>query len=257
MISLSVADLMVLIGKWWWPFFRILAALWMMPFFGDNRITRPVRVLFAFLLSVLVTPLMPDMPRVDPFSLMALTLAFEQLIFGLMFGLCVTMLFTLMAMVGQILSMQMGLAMAVMNDPVNGGSAPIISQLTLIFATLLFLAFNGHLVVLDILIESFRSFPVGSGVSALDLEVVVNLFGWMFGAALILAMPAVIAMLLVNLTFGVMNRSAPSLNVFALGFPMSLLMGLMCIGLSIAGIPNRFLELTIYALDQMRVLVGG
>lgn len=254
LLSLSAADLTAWLGQWWWPFIRIGMAFWVMPVFGDTRVPAQARLMLAFIISLLLAPMMKDMPVVDPFSAGALVLAVEQLLFGLLFGLCVQLLYMVMTTAGQILSMQMGLAMAVMNDPVNGDSAPIISQVMMVFCALLFLGLNGHLVVLDILVQSLRSWPPGSSLDLIDMKGVIGLFGWSIGAALLLTLPAVVAMLMVNLTFGVMNRTAPSLNIFSLGFPMTLLLGLLTMALSISGVPSRYLDLVTHVLEQLRGL---
>lgn len=255
LVALSGADLMAWLGRLWWPFLRFGALLWVMPLFGDFLSLPQVRVLLALLLASLVAPVVPAMPAIDPFSLSALVLSVEQILMGLLLGLMVQILFNVMTMLGQILSLQMGLAMAIMNDPVNGDSVPLLGQLMLALGALLFLALDGHLVAIDVMVQSFFVWQPGESLFALSLERVLTLFGWLFGAALILAMPAVIAMLLVNITFGVMNRSAPSLNVFSLGFPMSLLMGLVCLLLSVSGVPSRFTEFSGYALGQMRAFL--
>ncbi|MBZ6074156.1 lateral flagellar biosynthetic protein LfiR [Aeromonas schubertii] len=254
LVSVSAADLTAWLGQWWWPFVRLGSAFWVMPVYGDGRITPRVRLFLAFAISLALAPMMKAMPAFDPFSLSALILSIEQVIFGLLFGLCVQLLFMVMTLAGQIMSMQMGLAMAVMNDPSHGDSAPIISQLMLIFCTLLFLGLNGHLAVLDILVQSLYRWPPGTSLYRLDLGMVVGLLGWSIGAALILTLPAVVAMLMVNLSFGVMNRSAPSLNIFSLGFPMTLLLGLLTMAISISGVPDRYLDLVTHVLDVLREL---
>lgn len=254
LLSLSAAELTAWLGQWWWPFIRIASAFWVMPFFGDGRVPPQVRLLFALAVSLLIAPLLKEMPALDPFSAGALVLTLEQLLFGLLFGLCVQILFMVLTMAGQILSMQMGLAMAVMNDPSNGDTAPIVSQLMMIFCTLLFLGLNGHLVTLDILVQGLRSWPPGASLTQLDIKGVIGLLGWSFGAALILVLPAVVAMLMVNLTFGVMNRTAPSLNIFSLGFPMTLLLGLLTMALSISGVPARYLDLVSHVLELLQGL---
>ena len=256
-MTITTPELMMWLGKLWWPFFRIAAVMWLMPIFGDPRITPTVRLLFALMIAVIISPIMPAMPAIDPFSMASIIIALEQVLFGVILGLSLNLLFTVMIMVGQFVSMQMGLAMAMMNDPVNGGSAPLISQMMMIFSTLIFLSLNGHLITLDIIVESFRTWPVGSSIFQLDLEKTILLYGWMFAAALMLSMPAIIAMLLVNITFGVMNRSAPSLNVFSLGFPMGMMMGLICLSLVFSAVPSRFLDFTVYVLAQMRVIIGA
>lgn len=147
--------------------------------------------------------------------------------------------------------MQMGLGMAIMNDPVNGMSVAILGRLFLIFSTLLFLSLEGHLIVIDVLIQSFTLWPVGSGLTSASLKGVINIFGWMFASALALALPAIVSMLLANISFGVMNRAAPSLNVYALGFPMTMLLGLFSVLISISGVPGRY---TILVNDTLRFL---
>ncbi|WKE67434.1 flagellar biosynthetic protein FliR [Gallaecimonas kandeliae] len=256
-MTLSAPELTAWLGKAWWPFLRIGALIWAMPLFGDLLTLPQVRVLLALLLALLVAPMMPAMPAFDPFSLGALALATEQILMGALLGLMVQMLFTVMTMLGQMLSLQMSLSMAVMNDPAHGESVPLLSQLLMVLGTFLFFSLDGHLVVLDVLVESFFTWPPGQGLFDLDLQRLLELFGWMFGSALILALPAIIAMLMVNFSFGVMNRSAPSLNIFALGFPLGLTMGLLCLLLTVSGVPGRFAEMASYALDQMRLLVTG
>ncbi|MDL2007156.1 flagellar biosynthetic protein FliR, partial [Vibrio parahaemolyticus] len=222
-MAITFADLSAILGQLWWPFFRVGAVFLSMPFFGDALIPIWVRSLLALSIVVITAPLMPTMPAVELFSLTSLFLAFEQAIWGLMFGLILHMLFNVFTMLGQTISLQMGLGMAMMNDPVNGLSVAILGRIFLIFSTLLFLSLEGHLLVIDIVIQSFVVWPVGSGITALSLQGVINVFGWMFATSLALAQPAIVSMLLANISFGVMNRAAPSLNVYALGFPMTML----------------------------------
>ena len=255
LVELTGADITSLLGRLWWPFLRIGALLWTMPMFGDRLTAVRVRVLLSLALAALMAPMLPPMPRVAPFSLTALVMAGEQILLGFFLGFMLQMLFALMSLLGQILSMQMGLAMGIMNDPTNGQAVPLMGQLLIILGAFLFFVFDGHLVAIDILVESFFTWPPGQSIYALDLNRVLALFGWMFGGALLLAMPAVVAMLIVNLTFGVMNRSAPSMNVIALGFPLSMLMGLLSLMLTVAGVPGRYGEFTAHVLDEMRLLV--
>lgn len=256
-MTLTFAELSAWMGQLWWPFFRIGAAFIAMPFFGDNLIPVWVRSLLALSITVITAPLMPAMPAVDLFSMTSLFLAFEQVIWGLMFGLILHMLFTIFTMLGQVLSLQMGLGMAMMNDPVNGLSIAILGRLFLIFSTLLFLALEGHLLVIDILIQSFTVWPVGSGITMLSLQGVVQNFSWMFSAAMALALPAIVSMLLANISFGVMNRAAPSLNVYALGFPMTMLLGLFSVLISVSGVPGRYTALVHDTLRFLNQFIAG
>lgn len=257
-MSLSFADLSQMLGQLWWPFFRIGTALISMPFFGDSLIPVWVRSLFALAIVVVSAPLMPAMPKVDLISFSAIALALEQVLWGLFFGLILHFLFAVFTTLGQIVSMQMGLGMAIMNDPVNGLSVPILGRLFLIFCTLLFLSLEGHLIIIDVLVQSFVIWPVGSGLSTLSLTNLVHLMTWMFASSVALALPAIIAMLLANISFGVMNRAAPALNVYALGFPMTMLLGLFSILISISGVPDKYAELVNDTLRHLnQYLVGA
>lgn len=235
---------------------RITAFLWALPMFGDRVNAVKVRVLLGFFLSILVAPMMPVMPEIEPFSAQAVLVSAQQITLGFLLGFCIVILFSVLSLLGQILSLQMGLAMSVMNDP-SSGSIPLIGQLFVILGSLLFLSMNGHLIALDVVIESFFTWPVQSEFHDLSIERILSLGGWMFGAALLLAMPAVVSMLIVNITFGVMNRSAPSLNVIALGFPMSMMMGLLSAFLTLSGIPSKYSEFTSEVINQMRFLIAG
>ena len=174
-----------------------------------------------------------------------------------MFGLILHMLFSIFTTLGQIVSLQMGLGMAMMNDPVNGMSVAILGRIFLIFSTLLFLALEGHLLVIDILIQSFTIWPVGSGITMLSLQGVVSIFGWMFASSLALALPAIVSMLLANISFGVMNRAAPALNVYALGFPMTMLLGLFSVLISVSGVPSRYTALVHDTLNYLNTFMLG
>ncbi len=228
-----------------------------MPFLSSTYIPAMVRILLALSISALLAPMLPTVPAVDAISIGALFLAIEQLLIGFMLALFLTIMIHVMTLLGAMMSMQMGLAMAVMNDPANGNSNPILGQWLLLYGTLLFLALDGHLVAIGVLVDSFRLWPIGSGVFDLPLMGLVSRFGWIFAAAFMLALPSILAMLMVNITFGVLSKAAPSLNVFALGFPMSMLMGLLCVLLSFSGLPTRYSDLCLDALSAMYQFIGG
>jgi len=255
LLSLTSAELMSWIGAVWWPFIRLYAMLWAMPVFDNPAVPPRARILLAVFLSFLIASTLPAVPAVDPFSVDAIVMTMEQLAFGVVMGLALRILFETLALVGMILSMQMGLVMAMMFDPGSGASVPLLGQLFWIMAALLFFGLNGHLISLNVLVDSFQLWPIGSSLYELNLMVIVQLFGWMFGAALLIAMPAVIAMLLVSLTFGVATRSAPSLNIFVLGFPMTLLLGFVCVFMTVTQIGGMFSELVIHVLSTMRQLM--
>ena len=164
-----------------------------------------------------------------------------QLFAGVGLGFATMVFFQLFVVAGQFIGMQMGLGFAAMVDPGNGVQVTALSQFYLMLVSLTFLAANGHLVLLDVLIAGYKAFPAGSATSLTSLAgALADLGGWMFVGGVLVALPAVVSLLVVNLAFGVMSRSAPQLNVFSLGFPFSLVFGLVIVWLSLHGWMPQF-----------------
>jgi flagellar biosynthetic protein FliR len=255
LLSLTTDQLMVWFGTLWWPFVRLAAFFWALPVFDNPAVLPRARIILALFLSFLLAPSIA-VKAIDPFSLEGAVVTLEQVIFAVIMAGAVRMLFEVLALVGLMISMQMGLSAAMMNDPASGDSVSVLSQLFWVMTALLFFALNGHLISLQIMIDSFNLWPVGASLYQLDLMLLVNLFGWMFGAALLVALPAIVAMLLVNLTFGIASRSAPSMNLFALGFPMTLLLGFVCVFLTLSQMGNHFSVLAEHVLGVMQLVMG-
>ncbi len=179
----------------------------------------------------------------------------EQIIFGALLGFSLQLFFQAFVVAGQIVAVQMGMGFASMVDPINGVSSAVIGQFFTMLVTLMFLAMNGHLVVFEVLIESFTTFPVGSGLSTTDLWVIAGKLGWVLGAALMLVLPAITALLVVNVAFGIMTRAAPQLNIFSIGFPLTLVLGMFILWVSLGDILNQYQPLAVEALQFLRQLI--
>jgi flagellar biosynthetic protein FliR len=256
-MSTSFAEITQWLGLFWWPFMRISGVFMFAPTFGDGSVPIKVRLSLAVAMSMLVAPLIPPPPPIDPFSLQAIVLSCIQLLWGLFFGFLFQIFFTVFTTIGQTISVQMGLAMAVMNDPANGISVAIIGRLFLFACTLLFLAFDGHLALLALMVESFTVWPIEKGLSLGSLELIISMMVWMFSSAFAVAIPAIAAMLIANASFGFMNKAAPSLNVFALGFPMTMVLGLFALLISFSGIGDIYFDILMQAIKFARSYMAG
>ena len=218
MLELSNEQISGWVAQFLLPLFRIAAMLMVMPIIGTQLVPTRVRLYLALAISVVLVPTLPPMPQVDALSLRSLMLILEQVLIGAMFGFILQLFFHLFAVAGQIIAMQMGLGFASMVDPTNGVSVPVLGQFMLMLVTLLFLAINGHLVVLEILAESFLTLPPGQGLMVNHYWALAGKLGWVIGAGLLLTLPMVTALLVINLAFGVMTRAAPQLNIFSIGY---------------------------------------
>ncbi|MEA2080871.1 MAG: flagellar biosynthetic protein FliR [Pseudomonadota bacterium] len=241
------ADIGTWIGSLVWPFTRIAAMLAIAPIFGARMVPQRARLAIALLLTWIVLPLLPEVPALDPLSLSGALVTAQQLIIGLAIGFSLQLVFATLVIAGQSIAMGMGLGFAQMVDPQNGVNVPVIGQYYVVVATLLFLALNGHLALIQVLVDSFQSLPVG--VDALTREDFRGIAYWgvrMFADAIMVALPAVASILLVNLAFGVVSRSAPQLNVFGVGFPVTLTLGFVVLVFAVANL-----------LPQMQHLIDG
>ena len=183
-------------------------------------------------------------------------ISLQQVLIGIALGLTVRVIFVVLELAGQAIGQLMGLLLASMVDPQNGNQVPIIGQFYLLLATLLFLAMDGHLLMIAGLAESFVWLPVGAGGIQPDkLWQLVHWSGVMLATAVLIALPAMVSMLVVNLGFGVMTRAAPQLNIFAVGFPVMIIIGVIVIMLSLEGFAPHMIRLFNDAIDMMPLMV--
>ncbi len=252
MLELSDAQIGGWVGSFLLPLFRIAALLMTMPVIGTQLVPVRVRLYLALAIAIVLVPTLPPMPQVDAINLRSLLLVGEQVLVGALLGFVLQLFFHAFVVAGQIISMQMGLGFASMVDPTNGVSVPVLGQFYLMLVTLLFLAMNGHLVVFEVLAESFVTLPVGGGLLTSQYWEVAGKLGWVMGAGLLLSLPAITALLVVNLAFGVMTRAAPQLNIFSIGFPLTLALGLVIVWIGMADILAQYQVLASDALQLLR-----
>ena len=252
MLELSDAQIGGWVGSFLLPLFRIGSMFMVMPIVGTQLVPNRVRLYLALAVCVVVMPTLPAMPQVDAINLRAFVLIAQEVLIGTMLGFTLQLLFQAFVIAGQIVATQMGLGFASMVDPANGISVPVIGQFFLMLVTLLFLAMNGHLVVFEVLAESFVTLPVGEGLLIDHYWELANKLGWVFGAALILVLPAITALLVVNMAFGVMTRAAPQLNIFSIGFPLTLLLGFIIVWIGMADILAQYQVFATEALQFLR-----
>ncbi|WP_339485850.1 flagellar biosynthetic protein FliR [Pseudomonas sp. EL_65y_Pfl2_R95] len=252
MLELTDAQIGAWVGSYLLPLFRIAALLMTMPVFGTKLVPVRVRLYLSLAICLVLLPNLPAMPEVDALSLQTLILIAQEVLIGVMLGFVLQLFFHAFVIAGQIVSMQMGLGFASMVDPTNGISVPVIGQFFTMLVTMLFLAMNGHLVVFEVLSESFVTLPVGGGFLTDQYWQIATKLGWVFGAALILVLPAITALLVINLAFGVMTRASPQFNIFTIGFPLTVVLGLVIIWIGLADILAQYQEFASEALLFLR-----
>ena len=239
------------------PLSRISALIMAMIGLGSRTIPTRVKLFLCISLTIAVMPAIPPSNVPTLFSFQTFLLVAEQTLIGVMIGFMTLMVLNTFTLAGQIIAMQTGLGFASLVDPASGMNVPAVGQFFLILSTLLFWSMDGHLVFLQFCITSFYTIPIPSqGFDVIKFKELVEWGGWMFATALSLAIAPLTAMLLINFSFGIMTRAAPQLNIFSIGFPITMCAGLLIMWLTMGNFFMHFeiqwqhaIEFTCYLID--------
>src|SRR5690606_35696733 len=221
-LVISEEQLMQFIGQYLWPMLRISAFYFAIPVVGARTVPARVRIILALFTTILLVPVLPPAPIISFVSLEAMVMVVKEIVIGLAMGFMLQVVLHVFVLAGQLIAMKMVLGFAAMNDPSSGVSVTVLSQFYLLLSTLLFLAIGGHIIMIHMLVDSFAVLPIiGPGLTADNFIAIVGLGSWMFNIGLVISLPLFTALLVVNMSFGVMSRSAPQMNVFTVGFPIT------------------------------------
>ncbi|CCN36035.1 putative Flagellar biosynthesis protein FliR [Vibrio nigripulchritudo SO65] len=244
-------------GNYFWPYSRISAMLMVMTVTGARFVSTRIRLYLGLAITFAVMPAIPAVPEeLELMSFEGFLTTFEQLVIGVAMGMVTQFMLQTFVVLGQILGMQASLGFASMVDPANGQNTPLLGQLFMFLATMFFLSTDGHLQMIQLVVMSFTTLPIGEGsLNTVDYRELALWFGAMFKMALSMSLSGIIALLTINLSFGVMTRAAPQLNIFSLGFAFALLVGLLICWYIIAGIYTHYDLYWIEGRDQICRLV--
>ena len=242
MISFTSAELNAWIAAFFFPLARILALLAAAPPFNNAGLTTRVRLVLGLALVTAIAPALPAMPAIEPASGLGLLILAQQMIIGFAMGFVLRLVFSAIDLAGMMISTQMGLGFATAYDPQTAAQTPVVAELLGMLALLVFLAIDGHLMVLATLVKSFTLLPVGMWtISEASWLNIANAGGVIFSSGVMLALPALVALLITNIALGVLGRVAPQLNLIVIGFPVTILLGFVAlyVGMSHLGGPLR------------------
>ena len=257
-MNITSDELISFIAGYLWPFIRIAALTGIIPVLSAQIIPRRAKIGIAAALTLVIVPTLDPMPAVELLSADGILISIYQLLIGLAMGFAIRIVFSAFETGGNMIGQTMGLGFAQMVDPSNGITVPVISQFYTVVSTLLFLALNGHLIMIEVLAGSFKTMPVAlQSISPDGLWSLVILAGWIFKGAVLISLPAVAALLLVNIAFGVMMRAAPQLNIFAIGFPITLLLGFVFILVTLPIFLPQFTTIIDSAFVTIEHIIAG
>lgn len=238
MISVTSDQLSTWLAMFFWPLARILAWLSIDPMLGNRSAPVSVRVALGVALTLAVAPVLPEMPKVPLVSGEGLLLLGQQIVIGMSLGFALRLVFAAIEFSGQFMGLQMGLSFATLFDPVNGAQTPVLAQFMVLLTILILFASNGHHLVIAAVVDSFRHAPISAEpMSSRGLYSILHWSASMFSIGLQIALPVTAAVLASNLAIGMMSRAAPQLNIFAVGFPLTLAAGFFVLYMAIGYFP--------------------
>lgn len=258
-MDFSAEFLLNWLASFLWPLFRISSMLMVMVAIGSRTTPTRIRLFFALSLTFAVFPVLPAPPAgIELFSFASAIVILQQILIGIAIGTVSVFAVQTFVIAGQIIAMQTSLGFASMADPANGQSSPVVGQFYVLLVTLIFLSLDGHLLMIEMIVRSFETLPVSmKGLMAVDYQKLAGWFSTMFSAALAFSVASMVAMLLVNLSFGIMTKAAPQLNIFSLGFSVSMVFGLFVLWATMINVPIHFENQWLRAIHTMCELLNG
>ena len=242
-MNFTEQELLSILASYMWPFIRISSMFITLPIFSVKSLPAKIRVIASLLITLVVVPVLPDIPDIAVFSYQGFLVTVQQLVIGLSTGFVLQMVFAVMVVGGQSIAYSMGLGFASMVDPATGVQVPVIAQVFVVSSSLMFLAVNGHLLLIEMLATSFTTLPIG--IVGFDLSDIWSIVIWssqMFSGGLLLAIPVMASLLFVNISFGVAARAAPQLQIFGVGFPITIMLGMVLVWISLANALEVFAD---------------
>jgi flagellar biosynthetic protein FliR len=256
-LTLNAADVSMWVSRMWWPALRVSGFVLTAPAASETVVPGRVKIVLTLALAFLLAPLVQVPAGLSIFSAAGMLAAVLELLIGVSIGMVVQLTFEALVFAGQSISLTMGLGFATLVDPQRGAQVPVLGQMFMIFGTLIYLSINGHLMLLGALAESFHTLPIGAHIGQDFLLSVVLWGARVFDTGLLIALPAVIALVIVNLALGVVTRAAPQLNLFGIGFTIALLCGFFILLSGLDGIMSGISALINSALMAVSELIGA
>jgi len=249
--------MMAWLASYIWPYCRIAGMFMVMVGIGSRNMPMQVRLVYSVAVTIAVVPGLGPAPDVLLFSLASFIIIAQQILIGIALGFVSLLVMQSFVLTGQIIGMQTSLGFASMVDPASGQQVPVVGQFFLILATLIFFAVDGHLAMINMVMLSFETLPIGlNGLSNVSFKTIAHWGGWMFTAALAMSMSAIVALLLINFSFGILTRASPQLNIFAIGFPVTMLAGLTILWLTLEAVMAHFDSQWVRAMSLMCELIA-
>jgi flagellar biosynthetic protein FliR len=250
LISITEAQLVAWLSPILWPFLRVLAVFTAAPIFSSKAFPVRARIALAFFIAYAAQASLADQPLIEINGPDAMGAVIQQVGIGLAIGFTVRLVFAAVELAGEVVGFQMGLNFAAFFDPSLNTQSSAVARFFGHMASFLFVVMNGHVMVMMAVIKSFKAFPVDQNfLEALKTMKLYNLGADLFASGLWIALPMIGILMFVNLALGIVSRVAPQMNIYAIGFPITLSVGLVAITATLPMLDQPLLALMGRAID--------
>jgi flagellar biosynthetic protein FliR len=256
MLSVTSAQLDAWVAALMFPLARVLGLIAAAPILSNRAVPVRVKVMLGVAVTAALAPVLPPMPQVTPGSGIGLAILVQESLIGLALGFVMRLVFSAIDLAGELIGLQMGLSFATFYDPQAGGQTAVVAEFLGLLAMLVFLALNGHLLLFSVLTKTFSLLPVGPlSLAGMNWGGIARWGTTLFSAGLLLALPIIAALLITNIALGVLTRAAPQLNLFAVGFPITLVVGFAMLMLAMPYLTPSFERLFEQGFEAMTALI--
>ena len=256
--GLELSGLISIIGALALASLRVGSFFLASPLFGYRIIPLQARIVVSFAISFLIYDKMniPDINKVAGTQLMVII--FIELIIGVTSGLLLKIMFEASSLAGEKIAASTGLSFAGLIDPESGTQTPVISQILSLFMIVVFLSLDGHLLALSVILESYKVLPIGAtNINMSMIQLGIDAGGLMFKFGALIMLPVVVGITLLNVVIGIVTRSAPTLNLFSFGFPITMLFAFFLLYVCTITIGSNFSNITNVSVDFIHRLIEG
>lgn len=237
-----------------WPLTRVLAVIATVPILSHQALPRRVKLGLGVVLTLIIMPTLPPLPQFEVYSLQGLLMLAQQLLIGVAIGFSMRLVFAAVDLAGQVIGMTMGLGFATFFDPQSQGQSTAMNQFLVMLTMLIFLSLDGHLMIVSAIADSFISMPIAQQGNTINTMKIAMWGETVFSTGLLLALPAVVALLITNMALGILTRAAPQLNLFGIGFPITLSMGFLIVALTLPGMLKPIENFIQQGVNNMRAV---
>ncbi len=239
-----------------WPLVRVLAVVGSAPLLSHRAVPNRVKLGFGFVLTLVIIPTLPDLPQIEIFSVQGLFLLVQQIVIGVSIGFSMRLILAAVDLAGHLIGTTMGLGFATFFDPQSQGQSMALNQFLVLLTMLVFMSMDGHLMMVTAIAESFQTMPISLDGSNINFMKVSAWGANIFSTGLLLALPVVAALLITNMALGILTRTAPQLNIFGIGFPITLTVGFVVLALALPNMLKPMQNMLEQGLSNMHEIVN-